>query len=99
MLVGRYCDIKLFRILFVLDLLRLIVPVLVNVAFITLAERKLLGLSQSRVGPNKVGVAGLAQPFADAIKLFSNQNSAPLSSNFLIYFAAPVLRISLALTS
>lgn len=99
MLVGRYCDIKLFKILFVLDLLRLIVPVLVNVAFITLAERKLLGLSQSRVGPNKVGVVGLAQPFADAIKLFSNQNSAPLSSNFLIYFAAPVIRISLALTS
>jgi NADH:ubiquinone oxidoreductase subunit H len=51
----------------------LLIPILINVAFITLLERKILGLSQLRLGPNKVRVFGVTQPFRDAIKLFSNQ--------------------------
>lgn len=51
----------------------MVIPVLVNVAFITLLERKILGFSQIRLGPNKVAFRGVLQPFRDAIKLFVKQ--------------------------
>ena len=69
----------------------LIVPVLINVAFLTLIERKILGLSQLRKGPNKVSLTGVTQPFADAIKLFIKERVQPLQTNFLIFFIAPAL--------
>lgn len=50
-----------------------VVPVLVNVAFVTLLERKILGYSQLRLGPNKISFVGVFQPFRDAIKLFVKQ--------------------------
>ena len=52
----------------------MLIPVLVNVAFITLFERKILGYAHLRKGPNKVRIAGILQPFNDAIKLFSKEN-------------------------
>ena len=55
----------------ILNIVFIIVPVLVNIAFITLLERKILGYSQLRKGPHKVGIVGIIQPFRDAIKLFS----------------------------
>merc|ERR1719320_254047 len=51
----------------------LVICTLVNVAFVTLLERKILGYSQLRKGPNKVSIIGVAQPFNDAIKLFSKE--------------------------
>jgi len=71
--------------------------VLVNVAFLTLLERKLLGLRQIRVGPNKVGAWGLLQPAADAVKLFSNRLTVLGPINKRIYFLSPVLSLILAL--
>jgi NADH-quinone oxidoreductase subunit H len=50
-----------------------VLPVLINVAFVTLLERKILGYTQLRLGPNKISFAGVFQPFRDAVKLFVKQ--------------------------
>ena len=67
----------------------LLIPILVNVAFITLLERKILGYSQLRKGPNKVRIIGIAQPFNDAIKLFTKEIVYPKLSNIFQYLISP----------
>ena len=74
-----------------------LVPVLLNVAFITLLERKILAYRQYRVGPNKVSFIGILQPIADAVKLFLNQSEGPFSRNYFIYYFSPAVRVLLVL--
>ena len=71
-------------------------PILINVAFFTLLERKVLGLSQSRKGPNKVRFGGILQPFSDAIKLFSKEWVMP-GIRGVIFLIAPGLALFLSL--
>merc|ERR1712243_56703 len=77
----------------------LVICALVNVAFVTLLERKILGYRQLRKGPNKVRIIGVAQPFNDAIKLFSKELVFPNDANLGQYFLAPICGLSIVLVT
>lgn len=76
--------------MYVVNVLLIILPVLLAVAFMTIIERKQLAAMQRRVGPNTVGIYGVLQPFADALKLILKENVIPAQSNKIIFYLAPV---------
>nr|AAX07334.1 NADH dehydrogenase subunit 1 [Myotis aurascens] len=83
--------------MYFINLLMMIIPILLAVAFLTLLERKVLGYMQLRKGPNIVGPYGLLQPIADAVKLFTKEPMQPLTSSLTLFIIAPTLALTLAL--
>jgi NADH-ubiquinone oxidoreductase chain 1 len=73
-----------------IDVLCVILPVLLSVAFMTIIERKQLAAHQRRVGPNTVGYYGILQPFSDALKLILKETIIPSQSNKILFYLAPV---------
>lgn len=81
----------------VIKTLVIIVPLLICVAYLTYAERKVIGYIQARIGPNRVGFKGLLQPFADLIKLITKEIIIPTKSNTYLFVAAPIFALVPAL--
>ncbi|HTV88859.1 MAG TPA: NADH-quinone oxidoreductase subunit NuoH [Stellaceae bacterium] len=81
------------------EVLAVIVPLLLAIAYFTYAERKVLAYSQLRKGPNVVGPAGLLQPMADGLKLLMKETVVPSGANRVVFVAAPILTFTLALVA
>ncbi len=83
-------------IIIVLQILLVLVPILIAVAYLTYAERKVIAAMQLRIGPNVVGPFGLLQPFADALKLMAKETIMPTGANRGVFILAPLLTFVLA---
>src|ERR1700720_4481540 len=81
----------------VAEILAIVVPLLVAVAYLTYAERKVLAAAQLRKGPNVVGPFGLLQPIADGLKLLMKETIIPTGANRGVFIAAPILTFVLSL--
>lgn len=80
-------------------IIAIVVAILLVVAYLTFLERKIIGYMQTRIGPNRVGPFGLAQPFADVIKLFNKELIIPSASNRFLFIIAPIVSIGTALAA
>jgi NADH-quinone oxidoreductase subunit H len=87
----------IFIIITLLKILSIVVPLLISVAYFTIAERKIMGAIQRRRGPNVVGFIGLMQPLADGLKLFVKETTLPTNANTGIFLFAPSLTFILSL--
>ncbi len=82
-----------------LKILLIVMPLMLCVAYLTFAERKIIGYIQVRVGPNRVGPRGWLQPIADAVKLMFKEIIVPTNSNHYLFIIAPILSIAPALAA
>lgn len=90
-MIYSYSLISIIEVLFVT------VPVLLSVAFVTIAERKTMASMQRRLGPNIVGYYGLLQAFADALKLLIKEYISPTQANIVLFFLGPVITLVFSL--
>ena len=86
-------------IITLIKILTIIIPVLIAVAFFTVAERKIMGAIQRRRGPNVIGFMGLLQALADGLKLFVKETTLPSNSNLIVFILAPMISFILSLAS
>ena len=83
----------------IVKIIIILIPLLVAVAYVTMAERKVISYIQGRVGPNRVGIRGIGQPIADAMKLLLKEVIVPSQSNKYLYIIAPMLSMTPALAA
>ena len=95
--MSIFNEILLPGLVVVAQILAVVVPVLISVAFLVYAERKVLALIQLRRGPNIVGPFGILQSFADALKLITKENIIPSGSNKIVFILAPIITMVLSL--
>ncbi len=81
----------------ILKCLGLVLPLLIAVAYLTLAERKVMAAMQRRRGPNAVGIFGLLQPLADGLKLLLKETILPVNANLFLFLLAPILTFSFSI--
>jgi NADH-ubiquinone oxidoreductase chain 1 len=80
-----------------IEVLLVLVPALLAVAYVTVAERKTMASMQRRLGPNIVGYYGLLQAFADALKLLLKEYVAPTQANMILFFLGPIITLVFSL--
>ena len=91
---------ELIRFIWILIGIALILgPLLLSVAYITYAERKIIGYIQVRIGPNRVGPRGWLQPIADAVKLMFKEIILPAGANHVLFIMAPIIALAVALAA
>lgn len=86
-----------FTIISILEVILLMLPTLLAVAYLTVAERKTMASMQRRLGPNVVGYYGLLQAFADALKLILKEYVAPTQANLILFFLGPIITLAFSL--
>ena len=86
-----------FTVISIIEVVLVLVPALVGIAYVTIAERKTMASMQRRLGPNAVGYYGLLQAFADALKLLLKEYVAPTQANIILFFLGPVITLIFSL--
>ena len=89
--------ISLISLISIIEGLLVVVPALLSVAFVTIAERKTMASMQRRLGPNIVGYYGLLQAFADALKLLLKEYISPTQANIILFFLGPIITLIFSL--
>lgn len=96
--MAEFWDSYLLPLLLIVGkILLFVVPLLIGMAYLTYAERRIIGAMQMRKGPNVVGPFGLFQPFADAVKLVFKETVVPTGASPVVFFLAPMITFTLAL--
>lgn len=86
-------------VIILMQIIMIVVPIMLSVAYLTYAERKIIGYIQVRIGPNRVGPRGWLQPIADALKLLCKEVIIPAGANKLLFLLAPILALGPALAA
>ncbi|MBF0610023.1 MAG: NADH-quinone oxidoreductase subunit NuoH [Magnetococcales bacterium] len=97
--VGLFGDMLWTLIWTIIKIALLIAPVMFCVTYLTLMERKIIGWMQIRIGPNRVGLFGVLQPLADAVKLLFKETHIPAMADKPVFFLAPLLTFAPAITA
>src|SRR5688572_11852447 len=84
-------------IISLIEVVLVLVPALIGIAYVTIAERKTMASMQRRLGPNAVGYYGLMQAFADALKLILKEYVAPTQANVILFFLGPIVTLIFSL--
>ncbi|MCA0254201.1 MAG: NADH-quinone oxidoreductase subunit H, partial [Proteobacteria bacterium] len=96
-MIAQFYEIIIPLLFIVAKILLIVLPLLLAVAYLTYAERRVIGLMQMRRGPNVVGPFGLLQPIADAVKLMFKEVIVPEPSSKIVFIIAPMITFMLSL--